>query len=712
MQPPKATRRADYRSKLAALAGFSALALLISWPLARHAGNQLPAAPILDLPFGRADLDLLVWILSWTARAVVIMPSGLFDANIFHPAGNALAASEHLIGLAPLATPLWFATGNPVLTYNLTALGVTVATAWTLWLAIREAEPAPVAAFVAAALFAFDPAVTSSWTRLHDSAIWLFPLIFLLAFRAARRPTPALLALLTATTALQILAGAYTAFLLATFMAALVPALLIDARRSGRSGLWPLASLALGALLAAPSALPYLGLTSSPDLADAVQQAPSLPLSFELAARSLLSGSGILLLPAAVVGLVRGRTRLPVRLSLLLAALVSLLLATGPQGSLVPGTDLPSLFSILVDTVPGFAMLRAPTRFLLVARLSIALLAGYGLGVLVGRLLTTPLFLRTAAVSSAAAFLVLVQPIWPLPLTEPLRTPYTTGAHRWLAENGARGAVLDLPAATSPAAQLAATGRAMLGATEHWLPLLNGYSGYPPPSLDLLMTLADRLPEPEAFAELCRYTDLRWIVAHFGLMPGRQAAFDASALPLVARARFGRDVVYEVTTTCGADKQKLLDSLRYPDDRSLRRISLEILPPSGRLGQVEVVPLQRGERGFLQPFAVRITNLGDSPWPGLEVRRSGRVEIGLRLLDTAGGAPKELATIPLGRDLAPGETFETAISPGPAMAKLTAGERIEIGLRQRGLGWFADHGGRGTARVVLDAENASSAPTP
>ena len=81
----------------------------LSWPLAAHLPAELPATPVRPQGsdfFERADRDLLVWILAWTARSLVLAPLELFNANIFHPAPGALASSEHLIGMAPLATPI------------------------------------------------------------------------------------------------------------------------------------------------------------------------------------------------------------------------------------------------------------------------------------------------------------------------------------------------------------------------------------------------------------------------------------------------------------------------------------------------------------------------------------------------------------------------------------------------------------------------------
>ena len=65
------------------------LAVLKTFPLVRFLGSRIPMDP--------GDPLLNTWILSWGAHALVTAPLHLFDANIFYPAQNALALSEHLL---------------------------------------------------------------------------------------------------------------------------------------------------------------------------------------------------------------------------------------------------------------------------------------------------------------------------------------------------------------------------------------------------------------------------------------------------------------------------------------------------------------------------------------------------------------------------------------------------------------------------------------
>lgn len=64
------------------------------------------------------DSLLNTWILTWDYHALGSRPLELFNANIFYPARNSLALSEHMIGNLPIFAPLMFLTQNPILAAN------------------------------------------------------------------------------------------------------------------------------------------------------------------------------------------------------------------------------------------------------------------------------------------------------------------------------------------------------------------------------------------------------------------------------------------------------------------------------------------------------------------------------------------------------------------------------------------------------------------
>jgi hypothetical protein len=91
-------------------AAFAAAAVLLTLPLALNLKRALPS----DL----GDTLLTTWIIGWDADRLRHGLRGLWDAPIFHPYRGTLAFSETLLGLAIFVAPVYWATADPVLTYN------------------------------------------------------------------------------------------------------------------------------------------------------------------------------------------------------------------------------------------------------------------------------------------------------------------------------------------------------------------------------------------------------------------------------------------------------------------------------------------------------------------------------------------------------------------------------------------------------------------
>src|SRR5204862_2241100 len=90
----------------------------------------------------------------------------LFDAGIFQPARLTLAYSDHMIGQALVGLPLWLATGNPLLEYNVLVLLSYVLGGAATFAYARELGAGRAGAAAAGLVFAFTP------YRFH-SPLWL-----------------------------------------------------------------------------------------------------------------------------------------------------------------------------------------------------------------------------------------------------------------------------------------------------------------------------------------------------------------------------------------------------------------------------------------------------------------------------------------------------------------------------------------------------------
>lgn len=74
-----------------------------------------------DVPHDPGDPLLNTWILWWNAHHLPLSP-GWWDGLFFYPASGTLAFSEHLLGLAPITTPIQWLGGSPLLAYNIALL--------------------------------------------------------------------------------------------------------------------------------------------------------------------------------------------------------------------------------------------------------------------------------------------------------------------------------------------------------------------------------------------------------------------------------------------------------------------------------------------------------------------------------------------------------------------------------------------------------------
>ena len=110
------------RPLLTSFLTFLALAILHTWPLAARPGYYSRV--------DNGDYQLNAWAIDWIAYTLPRAPTRLFDANIFHPAHDALAYSEPLILPAVLAAPVVWAGGSAVLAVNTALLLGLTLSAW------------------------------------------------------------------------------------------------------------------------------------------------------------------------------------------------------------------------------------------------------------------------------------------------------------------------------------------------------------------------------------------------------------------------------------------------------------------------------------------------------------------------------------------------------------------------------------------------------
>src|SRR5215813_4343232 len=136
------------------LLAYLAAAVVTTWPLVLH-----PSA-LLGAPSGPGDPFLNLWILGWDLQAIVSHPASIFNgqvfnANIFYPAAGTLAYSDHLLLQSVLLAPIYAATHDVVICYNVLLIASLAASAMAMHLFVRSIAGTEGGAYLAGLAWGF-----------------------------------------------------------------------------------------------------------------------------------------------------------------------------------------------------------------------------------------------------------------------------------------------------------------------------------------------------------------------------------------------------------------------------------------------------------------------------------------------------------------------------------------------------------------------------
>jgi hypothetical protein len=482
------------------------------------------------------DARLLLWTLAWDNHALLDRVPGFFDANIFHPAPNALAYSEHVFGISLFSLPIYAATRNPVLAYNgvwiLSYFLTAVTTHLLAWRYTRDHLASTVAGLAAAFCFY---RMHQGYGHLH--IIWAFwiPISFLLLERWVKRRSWPMLAALTAVVVAQALASWYQAVIIAVADGAFF-VWLVGTDREARQHVSRLLAQGLAGMMVAlaavwPFARHYDVLTSGGP-ADAAAGSADL-LSFLVPPENTFLGQwlvargsraprwiwgeqtvylGSITLALATAGAMvavsrrDGETRqlqFFVVLGLLAAAL-----ALGPAASEVAQQAWGwTPFGVLMH-LPKIDLFRVPARFVVLVTLAVAVLAAAACARLHTRLGRSGRLITICLIPLVLGEFYVVN----LPGGAP--TPFKIPAvYKFLATEP-RGAVVSLPDYADTPLWFQETDYQYFS-TAHWLPIANGYSRAAPPGFRALMDSLTRFPSADA-ARAARAAGIRYVILHAG----------------------------------------------------------------------------------------------------------------------------------------------------------------------------------------------------
>jgi dolichyl-phosphate-mannose-protein mannosyltransferase len=489
---------------------FTVLTAVMTYPQVFHMrdGVHDPGDPL-----------MVTWVLAWVAHQLPRAPAHIFDANIFYPERNTLAYSETLLVPGTIAAPLHWLGVGPILVYNLVFLSGFALSGVGVALLVRRLTGSVGAAILAGIIFAFPPYRIDHYPHLQLQQTQFIPLALWAFHRLLDTGRLRDGVWLGVFVACQMLSCMYYGLFLIPYMAVVCGVLLIAAGRPSKQRLAALAAAAAVVFVATlPLARAYLaarhvvGERGKAEVADGSATwrnylAPPEPNAiygtifarFTDPERRLFPG--FVAVALAIVGLWPPLS--PVRIAYGVGLLLAIDVSLGLNGVLYPA---------LYDYFLPFKALRIPARMGLMTGFSLAVLAGYGAARL------------AAGVRSPAASRALLVALGGLMLAEyasrPLelyivpRQPPPIYADLVEDRGDSPTAVLfEFPALinSDPAY--------LYYSTFHWQYLINGYSGFFPPSYVKLQRGIKNFPDQPSIDAIKQH-GVRYVVVHGEYLKG------------------------------------------------------------------------------------------------------------------------------------------------------------------------------------------------
>jgi hypothetical protein len=474
-----------------------------------------------------------IWVVSWVAHALTTDPLSVYRANIFHPHQNALAFSEGNLVEGAVGIPVWLLTKNPYATHNFVFFFSFLLSTLGAYYLVRYLTGDRRAAGVAAVLFAYCPFVFSRTAHIQLLLIGFIPWCLLSFHRLIDRTTVARAIELGVVLWLAGLACAYYG-LFAGAMIGLGSIMLAISRDRWRDprywgAIATAAAVCIG--LTIPLFLPYLDMQAETGftrtITDATRYSANTAAWFASGAwahrwwlpvlrRPYLEDFSEVLFPGIVtlvfgvwgawMGLRQSGPASPDRMPrdivwfYVVSAVIAFWTALGPKAG---------LYTLLHNTVPVFSFLRAPARTGIIVTLSLVVLAAIAMSRLIGKQRPGVMFagLLGLAVADLAQMPLRMDPAAPWPKA------YTTLALQ------PKGPVVELPFWYNRP-EFPRHAEYMLPSTQHWFPLVNGYSDHIPQDFrDSVLPLSS-FPSRESFGILEKL-GVRYAVFHLDLTDPR-----------------------------------------------------------------------------------------------------------------------------------------------------------------------------------------------
>ena len=130
------------------------------------------------------DGRLLAWTLAWDDHKILTDPLTIFQANIYYPNTNTLTYSEHGIGISLLALPAYIlSNGNPIIGFNFVMLLSYFLNAYFTYLLVKYFTKRRAAGIIAGIIYGFCSYKILNFGHLQNMVIFYMPMLVLLMYK-------------------------------------------------------------------------------------------------------------------------------------------------------------------------------------------------------------------------------------------------------------------------------------------------------------------------------------------------------------------------------------------------------------------------------------------------------------------------------------------------------------------------------------------------
>lgn len=155
---------------IAVLTVFCVISVAFTWPLvplsATHVAGEV-GDPILNTS-----------VLWWTSKTLPLSERW-WSPPYFFPSQHITGFTENLLGISPVATPIYWLSGSPLVAYNLALFLAWPLSGFAVYLLVRYLTQRELAAALAGLVFAFAPYRTHEMGHIQMAASYWIPLYLL-----------------------------------------------------------------------------------------------------------------------------------------------------------------------------------------------------------------------------------------------------------------------------------------------------------------------------------------------------------------------------------------------------------------------------------------------------------------------------------------------------------------------------------------------------